>query len=295
MMKAPLISTVAGMAALAAGLAGAQTYSYPTIGYGTPYGYASNQMRVVRCESVDSRRTFCGVDTRGGVQVYRQLSRQDCIRGRNWQASSNGITVTNGCRAEFVLGSGYGSSYSSYNGTSSGYYTTDRYGRRIYVPASGMSNGGYTTDRYGRRIYDDRYGTYNGTYNGGYTTDRYGRRIYTQSYPYPQETYDPGQETYYRNRDAGPYGTVPTYGTTPTYGTPTYGTTPYPTTGYEEVIQCRSSVSGRTYCGDRTRTYNVRYSSNAYCVEGRTYGRDSYGTWVSGGCNLVLEPGGYEE
>jgi hypothetical protein len=288
-MKIPLITTVASVAALAAGLAGAQTY-YPSAGYGAPYGYgfAGNQARVVRCESIDSRRNFCGVDTRGGVQIYRQLSRQDCIRGRNWQATSRGITVDDGCRAEFVLGNGYGQySSSSYYGGNSGYYTTDRYGRRVYVPAT--VNGGYTVDRYGRRIYDNRYGTYNSS-NGYYTTDRYGRRIYTQSvpsaYPYPQEPYDSARDIYYNNRDAGPYGTVPAYSS---------GTVTYPTTGYTEVIQCRSTATGRTYCGDRTRTYNLRYSSNANCIEGRTYGRDSYGTWVSGGCNMVLEPGGYEE
>jgi len=134
-MNRPILWTAAATAALAAGLASAQTYStYPGYGY-----YDTSQPRVVRCESINSRRNFCRVDTRGGVQVYRQLSSKDCVRGRTWRATADGIAVTGGCRAEFVVNTGYDNRYQTYNGA-------------------------YTTDRYGRRIYDDRYVQ---TRNGG--------------------------------------------------------------------------------------------------------------------------------
>jgi hypothetical protein len=63
----------------------------------------------VRCESYNDRTSYCNVDTRGGVRLVRQLSDAGCIRGRDWGANERGIWVTDGCRAEFELGtSGYG-------------------------------------------------------------------------------------------------------------------------------------------------------------------------------------------
>jgi len=68
----------------------------------------------IRCESHDRRTNYCNVDTRGGVRLVRQLSDRACIRGRDWGANDRGIWVTDGCRAEFALGSGRG--YGSGNG-----------------------------------------------------------------------------------------------------------------------------------------------------------------------------------
>ena len=62
----------------------------------------------VRCESRDRRTNYCNVDTRGGVRLVRQLSERNCVRGSNWGANERGIWVTDGCRAEFELGGGYG-------------------------------------------------------------------------------------------------------------------------------------------------------------------------------------------
>src|SRR5688572_12853996 len=188
-MKTAFIRAAAGAAAVAAGLAGAQTYStypsstYPSYGYGGASG-------IVRCESINSRSNFCRVDTRGGVQLHRQLSRENCIRGRNWEVRSDGILVDDGCRAEFALGSAYqagtrtiigtdryGRPIYSTTGTYGGGYATDRYGRPIY-DNTGTHGGGYPTDRYGRPIYDDRCGGYS---NGGYPDDQYGRRVYVGS------------------------------------------------------------------------------------------------------------------
>jgi hypothetical protein len=73
-------------------------------GYRDPYGGR------VRCESHDGRTAYCGVDTRSGVHLVRQLSDHRCVRGSSWGADGRGIWVTNGCRAEFELGTGYGAS-----------------------------------------------------------------------------------------------------------------------------------------------------------------------------------------
>jgi hypothetical protein len=335
-MKTAFIRAAAGAAALAASLASAQTYStYPG------YGYAAAPGMVVRCESINSRSNFCRADTRGGVQVQRQLSRQSCIRGRTWRVVTGGIVVDDGCRADFAVASRYASAQdyigmdrygrpiyseraSTYNRgyttdaygrpvydarvpygsggytidrygnrvyiggagtTSGGYYSTDRYGNRVYVPSSGYGSGSggyYTTDRYGNRVYVPSSGYGNGS-GGYYTTDRYGNRVYVPSSGYGRvydDDYDETDAIYERNVELGPPG----------YGG---GTSTLPTTYGTDVIHCQPSAYGRTYCGDRTRTYSLQFDDNSNCVLNRTYGRDSYGTWVSGGCSMRMETSGY--
>jgi hypothetical protein len=56
------------------------------------------------CESRNNGRSECRADTSYGVQLVRQLSKSDCVRGEDWGFDENGIWVDQGCRAEFVLG-----------------------------------------------------------------------------------------------------------------------------------------------------------------------------------------------
>lgn len=69
-------------------------------GYG---GYGSPSSRTVRCGSEDGRWTQCVAEVRGGVELVRQLSRSQCIRGQSWGLDRGGIWVSSGCRAEFRL------------------------------------------------------------------------------------------------------------------------------------------------------------------------------------------------
>jgi hypothetical protein len=64
--------------------------------------------RMLRCESEDGRTKTCAGDIRGGVRLARQLSETECIEGTNWGYSRAGVWVSQGCRAEFVLGFGFG-------------------------------------------------------------------------------------------------------------------------------------------------------------------------------------------
>ncbi|GAB2501851.1 hypothetical protein GCM10027084_15240 [Pseudoxanthomonas sangjuensis] len=73
--------------------------------------------RQFRCESIDNRQRYCSADTRGGVQLVRQLSKSPCVRGRTWGYDRNGVWVSNGCRAEFRSGGGgYGGQDPGYGG-----------------------------------------------------------------------------------------------------------------------------------------------------------------------------------
>ena len=91
-----------------AGVASAQQYGY--------YGADETDSGIVRCESADGRTRECAADTRGGVQLVRQLSRAACVEGRNWGYGRGGIWVSQGCRAEFATGYGYGRADGAWNG-----------------------------------------------------------------------------------------------------------------------------------------------------------------------------------
>jgi hypothetical protein len=71
-------------------------------------GYAGGgYARSFRCESTDNRTRYCNVDTRYGVELVRQLSRNSCIEGRSWGVSRDGVWVSRGCRAEFAVSDRY--------------------------------------------------------------------------------------------------------------------------------------------------------------------------------------------
>jgi hypothetical protein len=136
-------AVTAAVAALAMGQASAQSYGYSDYGRGNGYDYG--RARAVRCESVNSRRTFCRVDARGDVQITRQLSHSRCIEGRNWGSNPNGIWVSNGCRAEFRISSrndyrrndGYGRNGDYRNGNNDYRDGNDGYNRDGYNSYNG--------------------------------------------------------------------------------------------------------------------------------------------------------------
>ncbi len=124
-MRYGMVRTAAVLAASMA-LGGCVGYGFPgDTGYPGDYGsqpYPSyppyqggNTGRTFRCESRDGRMRRCSVDTRYGVRINRQLSDSPCIQGRSWGYDRSGVWVSNGCRAEFVAGGGYGGG-SSYPG-----------------------------------------------------------------------------------------------------------------------------------------------------------------------------------
>lgn len=60
--------------------------------------------RTVTCASESHRTAYCDLDTRGGVQLTRQLSHAGCWQGDTWGYDGRGVWVSNGCRAEFTAG-----------------------------------------------------------------------------------------------------------------------------------------------------------------------------------------------
>jgi len=133
------LARMAAVLAASASLSGCVGYGFPGdygngSGYGDPYGGYGNQQpyppggtgQVFRCESQDNRMRRCGADTRYGVRINRQLSGSPCIQGRSWGYDNSGVWVSNGCRAEFVTGGGYGNGGSQYPGNGYGQGQTVR-------------------------------------------------------------------------------------------------------------------------------------------------------------------------
>ncbi|RLE28806.1 MAG: hypothetical protein DRJ61_15740 [Acidobacteria bacterium] len=60
---------------------------------------------VVSCDSKGHDHHYCHVDTYGGVTLVHQRSHSGCWKGDTWGYDSHGIWVSNGCRADFQLGS----------------------------------------------------------------------------------------------------------------------------------------------------------------------------------------------
>lgn len=156
-MSTQLRLIAAAVATLAMGQVSAQTYANSGYGYGNNNGYGNT--RAVRCESVNSRRTFCRVDTQGSVRISRQLSHRACIQGRNWSYDSRGIWVSNGCRAEFAISPRHG--YRHDGSYDASYGDRSRYGRD-------------GDRRYGNNDYRDSH-SYDGERND-YSNDGYQNR-----------------------------------------------------------------------------------------------------------------------
>ncbi|GAA3917750.1 DUF3011 domain-containing protein [Luteimonas lutimaris] len=94
------------------GFPGDYQSGYPGNSYPGNSGYPGNRHPSnnyggrIRCESNDRRTRHCTINTRGGVQLERQLSKAACIQGSSWGYDSRGVWVSNGCRGEFVTGRG---------------------------------------------------------------------------------------------------------------------------------------------------------------------------------------------
>jgi hypothetical protein len=66
----------------------------------SPYGGA----RTVACSSENGQRWKCEADTRFGISLTRQLSKEPCVFNQTWGYEKDHVWVTKGCRAEFGLG-----------------------------------------------------------------------------------------------------------------------------------------------------------------------------------------------
>lgn len=70
----------------------------------------------ITCESRNNSYQRCPISQAGYVRLSRNLSRSDCVKGRNWDFDRREIWVDDGCRAQFSVST---SSYSNHGSGSS--------------------------------------------------------------------------------------------------------------------------------------------------------------------------------
>lgn len=60
------------------------------------------------------------------------------------------------------------------------------------------------------------------------------------------------------------------------------------------TVHCESTTSGRTYCGNSHSRYSMAGNRDPDCIEGRTWGSDGRGVWVSGDCDADFSGSAYD-
>lgn len=214
------------------------------------YQYQGNDAgQLVRCESIDGRTRECAIDARGGVGLVRQLSKAACIEGRSWGYGRDHIWVSQGCRAEFTASPRHDNR------------PDDRYGGGVFRCES---NDG----RVRQCAIDTR---------GGVELVRQlsrARCVRGESWGWNERGVwvSRGCRAEFRVR-SGWHGGRPD--------------------GNAQVVRCESNDGRPRLCPVTTRggVRLVRQLSRTPCIEGRTWGRDRAGIWVSNGCRAEFEVG----
>ena len=281
-MKRNTIWLAVSLAALGTGTAAAQYY--PTASdHRDDSRLSTAQTHTVRCESVDSRQASCLIANGSNVRIVNQLSRQACIRGRNWDFNDTRITVTDGCRADFQV-----IPDSRWNDRDrDGRYGDNRDGRY-----GDNRDGRYGDGRYG----DDRYGRYGQTIHCA-SRSRSRSRTHcgsaTGDYSIVGRSANCIEGRTWGDADRGVWVSgkcSANFRLTSNYnderGWRGERAEARRHDAFARSMRCESNGNWRTYCGDvREGPYTLRDGGNRYCVEGTTWGNDSRGLWVSGQCH----------
>lgn len=96
------------------------------------------------------------------------------------------------------------------------------------------------------------------------------------------------------------YPTGPDYGGYPGGGYPngyppgSYPPGGYPGPGYGQTVRCESTDNNTRHCAMDTRggVYLSRRLSDTACIQGRNWGYDASGVWVTAGCRAEFTAGG---
>lgn len=265
MGKSTFMFGFAAVAALSAGGASAQSGYGGNTGYGNTYGSNNG---IVRCESRDGRLNRCGIGG-GDAQLVKQVSDADCVRGRTWGTDGNGLWVTEGCRGEFqVVARGSAGPMGQIFRCES----TDNRNRQCAIPARGDVR--LVRQLSSSRCVEGQSWGRNG--NGVWVTD--GCRAEFQVMAGNDRRWNK-----WHNNGSGNNGNDNGYG----YG---YGQGNGYGNGYgqgnQQSLTCESRENRTSHCSADIRrgAQLVRQLSSSACVEGRSWGWDRSGVWVSGGC-----------
>jgi hypothetical protein len=181
------------------------------------------------------------------VQIVRQISKTRCEEGRTWGRLRDGVWVDRGCRAEFASGRGGGWGHAQRIRCES----ID--GRSRSCPVNGRGE-----VRLVRQFSK-------APCSEGYSWGRDRNAIWVSRGCRAEfEVYGRG----YGGNGGGWYDGG------------------YDNGSYGRIFRCESEKGRTRTCGvdGRGRVQLVRQLSSAACIEGRTWGQDARGVWVTDGC-----------
>jgi hypothetical protein len=208
--------------------------------------------QTLRCESPSNRYRECPMDTRGGVQLTRQLSSTRCEEGRNWGQGRNGVWVDRGCRAEFTAGRGGGwGNGGGWSGTGERIRCESDNGRTRTCAVPPRADVRLVRQLSSARCVEGQ--TWGQDRNGLWVTQGCRAEFEVR-----------GRGNGWGNGNGGGWGNNGDYGRT---------------------FRCESDNGRTRTCAvEGRRVELVRQLSSSACIEGRTWGRDNRGVWVTSGC-----------
>lgn len=212
--------------------------------------HAQGYGQTITCSSDNGRRNYCNANTRGGVQMTRQISGSACIQGQTWGWDNNRIWVDKGCRAEFVTGNGNGGGWGGGGNNGQSITCSSDNGRRNYCNANTRGGVQMTRQISGSPCVQ---GQTWGWDNNRVWVDRGCRAEFV---------------TGRGNGSGGGWGGG---------------------NGSGAVFNCSSDDGKRNYCaipnGANPNSITMsRQISGSPCVQGQTWGADGRGLWVDRGC-----------
>lgn len=108
---------------------------------------------VITCGSVNGRYQYCAADTGRGVQLKQQLSHAKCLQSQSWGYDRGGVWVTDGCAANFSVGSGGGESAGGRHSDAGAAIVGGLLGAMLGAAVAGGGSGHTTTHSYTSRTY----------------------------------------------------------------------------------------------------------------------------------------------
>ncbi|HUP60906.1 MAG TPA: DUF3011 domain-containing protein [Thermoanaerobaculia bacterium] len=223
------------------------------------------------CESKNGRRMHCPADTRYGASLYRQNSESGCIFNSTWGFDSKGVWVTSGCRGEFAVNTLVPQTVVIQQPPQIVIQSPPQI--VVTTPAAGLVKCESINNGFERCSADTRFGA------------SLARQFSDNMCVFNSTWGFDSNGIWVKNGCRGEFAVNTLIPQT---------SASVSATATSSLVRCESKNNGRNMCPADTR-FGVavyRQLSDNNCVLNSTWGFDSKGVWVNGGCraDFVLNP-----
>ena len=280
-----------------------------------PQFQSQSQAQTINCSSDDMHRHTCEADTRGGVQLVKQISGSPCVFGQTWGYDARGIWVDRGCRADFQVGN---ANWNGWDNGSTVYCASDDGGRE-FCPARTSNGVRLARQRSGSECV---FGSSWGYNRRGIWVDRGCRADFDlgggSNNPTPAQTVPCSSDDMHRHDCRADTSSGVRLMRQRSEADCVYGSTwGYDDRGiwvdrgcradfeigggdgdndgedqqYSVRVSCSSDDMHRRFCftGAHGAVKLIKKHSEADCAEGRSWGQEPRGIWVDRGCRADFE------